>query len=131
MSGYVVDASAAVEVVLRTPLGRKIAAILRGSQLIAPELIDAEVMSTLRRGVIRKTATETEAIEALQRHIEWPINRLPHVPLTMLAWEYRQSVSAYDALYLAAARLHQFPLVTIDARLSRAPVRDVAVLSVL
>jgi predicted nucleic acid-binding protein len=37
------------------------------------------------------------------------------------AWELRGSLTAYDAAYVAVAELVGAPLLTLDARLSRAP----------
>ena len=45
---YVVDASVAVEYLLRTPLGVAVADLLDSASLTAPELMDAEVVSVLR-----------------------------------------------------------------------------------
>lgn len=48
--------------------------------------------------------------------------RYPHAgPLAELAWNWRANVSFYDALYVALAVRLDVPLVTADARLSRAP----------
>jgi predicted nucleic acid-binding protein len=41
---YVIDASAAAEYLLRTPLGLKLAALIEQAFLLAPELLDVEVM---------------------------------------------------------------------------------------
>ncbi len=54
MSRYVVDASAAVEYLLRTELGLRLAEIADDALLIAPELLDVEVVSVLRRAVLHK-----------------------------------------------------------------------------
>lgn len=44
-------------------------------------------------------------------------------PFSLLdrVWELREKVSAYDASYIALAELLDCPLLTADARLSRAP----------
>lgn len=60
MSRFVIDASAATEYLLRTPLGIKVAAIEQAS-LMAPELLDVEVWSVLRRAVLRREITEQRA----------------------------------------------------------------------
>ena len=129
MTGYVIDASALVEIVLRTMLGEVVAGTIRDRNLIAPELIDAEVLSTLRRGVLADTVPESDAAAAVQRLINAPITRHSHSALVTEAWRYRHNVSAYDAFYLALARKHELPLITVDARLSRAPLTNVAIIN--
>ncbi len=129
MTGYVIDASALVEVVLRTELGELVADTIRDRRLIAPELIDAEVLASLSRSVLANSVPDTEANAAVNRLINAPITRYSHRTLVREAWRYRQNVSAYDALYLALALKNRMPLITVDSRLSRAPVTDVAVIN--
>lgn len=129
MTGYAIDASALFEVVASTTLGEIVATTVRDHDLVAPELIDAEVLSTIRRGVLTQAVPESIAEDAIQRLINMPITRLSHVGLVTEAWRYRHNVSAYDAFYLAIARKNDIPLVTVDARLSRAQVSDVAIIS--
>ena len=52
MTRYVVDASVAVEYLLRTPLGLSVANLIEADSPVAPELLDAEVLSVLRRAVL-------------------------------------------------------------------------------
>ena len=59
MSRYVVDASAATEYLLRTSLGLKVAGVITDAALLAPELLDVEVLSVLRRAVLRRELTST------------------------------------------------------------------------
>ena len=61
MIRYVIDASAAVEYLLRTPLGLKLADAIEGAFLLAPELLDVEVLSVLRRAVLRQQLQERRA----------------------------------------------------------------------
>lgn len=124
-----IDASALVEVVLRTELGELVADTIRDRRLIAPELIDAEVLASLRRSVLANSVPDPEANAAVNRLINAPITRYSHRTLVREAWRYRQNVSSYDALYLALALKNRMPLITVDARLSRAPVTDVAVIN--
>ena len=56
VTDYVIDASAAVEYLLKTPVGLAMADTIESGSLVAPELIDAEVLSTLRREVLGRRA---------------------------------------------------------------------------
>lgn len=121
MRSYVIDASAASEYLLRTESGNQIGGIIEDSLLIAPELLDVEVLSVLRRAVLRKKISESRAVTALHDLVCWPVTRIPHVDLVWEAWKHRKNVTAYDAFYVAAARVHKMPLITVDGPLSRAP----------
>ncbi len=127
MTWYVIDASVAAEFLLRTALGRKIAEIVDGAFLAAPELLDVEVLSILRRAVLRQRLDDRRARLALEDLASWPINRLRHAALVREAWRHRHNVSAYDAFYVAAARLYDAPLLTADGPLSRVPALGIAV----
>ena len=129
MNRCVIDASVVVEVLLRTPLGNALASAISGRRLMAPDLLDAEVLSALRGNVLRDVLTESAAIAALENLVNWPIERIPNVQLTFDAWRYYQNVGPYDAFYLAVAHRNELPLITVDARLSRAPVTDVAIVN--
>ena len=120
MSRYVVDASVAVEYLLRTPLGLSVADMIEGASLAAPELMDAEVLSVLRRAVLKGHLQEARAQMVVNDLAHWPVDRISHRSLASLAWRYHRNVSAYDAFYVAAARAHGLPLITADGRLSRA-----------
>ena len=120
MTRYVVDASVAVEYLLRTPLGVSVAGMIESSLLIAPELMDAEVLSVLRRAVLNGRLEEARARMVVEDLAHWPVDRISHRALAPLAWRYHRSISAYDAFYVAAARAHDLPLLTADGRLSGA-----------
>ena len=120
MTRYVVDASVAVEYLLRTPLGVSVAGMIESSTLVAPELMDAEVLSVLRRAVLNGCLEEARARMVVEDLAHWPVDRISHRALAPLAWRYHRNVSAYDAFYVAAARAHGLPLLTADGRLSRA-----------
>ena len=120
MSDYVVDASVAVEYLLRSPLGQSLADTFASDTFVAPEMIDAEVLSTLRRQVLSGRLQDSRARLAIEALLLWPIERISHRFLAWQAWEHYQNVSAYDALYVAAARTRNVPLLTVDGRLSRA-----------
>ena len=128
MNQYVIDASVAIEYLLRTALGLSVSDMLeRATALHAPELIDVEVMSVLRRLVNKGELPESRALLALDDLVWWPIERIPSRLLVRHGWRHRQNVSAYDSLYVAAARLLDVPLLTADARLSRAPNLEITI----
>ena len=122
-----IDASVATEYLLRTSLGLKVADLIEGALLVAPELIDVEVLSVLRRAVLQEKLQEQRALIALEDLTDWQIDRIPHAPLLKQAWQYRHNVSAYDAFYVAAALVFDAPLLTADGPLSRAPALGIVV----
>jgi len=127
VSRFVIDASAATEYLLRTPLGLKVATAIEDASLLAPELIDVEVLSVLRRAALRREITEQRAILAIEDLVDWSIDRIPHKPLIWLAWQHRNNLSVYDAFYVAAARIADAPLLTADGPLSRAPKLGISI----
>ncbi len=127
MIKYVIDASVATECLLRTNAGLKIADLIEGALLIAPELVDVEVLSVLRRAVLQRRLEEHRALLALEDLREWQIDRVSHTALLKQAWQYRNNVSAYDAFYVAAAHVFDASLLTADGPLSRAPALGVVI----
>lgn len=94
---------------------------LRGEQLAAPELVDLEVASVLRRQVSRGELELRRAELALDDLVAIPMARAAHVPLLVRAWELRANLTVYDAAYVALAEALDAPLVTADSRLAHAP----------
>ena len=123
----VIDASAAVEYLLQTALGLRVGELVDEADLVAPELLDAEVLAVLRREVGSGRLNQERAAEAVDDLREWGLERLRHRPLLQQAWSLRGHVTAYDALYVAAARARNAALVTADGPLARAPALGVVV----
>jgi predicted nucleic acid-binding protein len=119
----VLDASAAIEWLLRTQTGVKIDKRIFSPQvpLHAPHLLDAEVAQVLRRYVRDKTITAQRGQEALEDLGDLPLNRYPHDFLIPRVWELRATLTAYDAIYVALAELLDAPLLTCDGRIASAP----------
>lgn len=88
----------------------------------APELLDAEVGSALRRRVRARAGDADRAAEALGELRKLPIHRVSHERLAQFAWLLRDNVSFYDGLYVALAQLLDQPLLTFDGRLAKAGV---------
>ena len=131
MARFAIDASVLVEYILQTELGLRSAALLDGAYLIAPELIDAEVMSALRHMTLRGELNADRAESALNDLARLPFRRVRHREIIQHAWPYRHNVSAYDSLYVAVARIFDMPLVTADAALSRASGLDIDIRLIL
>ena len=91
------------------------------AEVHVPALADVEVLSVVRRGVLAGRLTHERGAAALQDYADLAVERYPHLPLLGRAWQLRDSVSAYDAQYVALAELLDVPLVTADGRLARAP----------
>jgi len=117
----VVDASVAVDVLLRVPGGEPAEARLFSSSeaLAAPELLDVEVAQVLRRLASGGRIGARRAMEALEDLTALPIDRFPHTPLLPRIWELRDNLTAYDAAYVALAESLEGVLVTRDQRLAR------------
>jgi predicted nucleic acid-binding protein len=93
---------------------------LRGEDLAAPELIDLEVLSTLRRAARAKRLDEDRSLQALTDLAAIPLRRVPHLPLLGRVWQLRDNLSAYDASYVALAEALGTVLVTADGGIKRA-----------
>lgn len=119
----VVDASAILELLLRTPEAEEVERRLfaPGETLHAPHLLDIEVSQVLRRYWLAGELEETRGREALEDHARMPLERYPHVLLLPRIWELRANATAYDAAYLSLAELLDAPLVTRDVRLGSVP----------
>jgi predicted nucleic acid-binding protein len=94
---------------------------LRGEHLAAPELVDLEVASVLRRQVEAKAVDPRRAALALNDLLAMPLQRASHRPLLSRCWELRDNLTVYDAAYVAMAEVLRAVLLTADARLARAP----------
>ena len=119
----VVDASALVEILLRTPAAEAVERELFDTPrtLHAPHLLDVEVAQVLRRyAATGELSTERGGL-ALADLAAFPIRRYPHDFLLPRIWELKNNLSAYDSAYVALAELLEATLVTRDRRLAAAP----------
>jgi predicted nucleic acid-binding protein len=118
----VIDASAQIELLLRTELGAKVEVRVLAAEerLHAPHLLDVEIAQVLRRLLQLKQITASRAKEALDDHLELFIERTSPRDLLQRIWELRELLTAYDATYIALAEALDAPVVTCDAKLARA-----------
>lgn len=118
----VVDASALIEWLLRTPTGDAIARQIfsRMEKLCAPELLPLEVVQALRRLRSMRAISAVRAQEALNDLEDLRVDFYPHMLLLRRIWELRDSLTAYDAAYVALAEELGAPLITCDKKLAAA-----------
>lgn len=119
----VLDASAVVELLLGTELGRSIAIRIADPALglHAPHLVDVEVVQALRRYVQEGDLDQGTARGALEDLHSLDIVRHAHEPLLDRVWTLRENLTAYDAVYVALAEALDAILLTCDGKLARAP----------
>lgn len=118
----VVDASALLEVLLRTPAAEAVEDRLFAPRqtLHAPHLIDVEVAHVIRRYAANGDIDAGRGRAALVDLADFPLRRYPHDLLLPRIWELRSIVTAYDAAYVALAEALDAPLLTRDRRLAAA-----------
>ena len=118
----VIDASALLEILLRTKQADLLMAraLDAAERLHAPHLLDIEVTQVLRRLLQRKEITLTRAEHAFDDLSNLVIERHEHRSLVPRAWQLRDSLTAYDAVYVALAEALDAPLLTCDAKLAGA-----------
>lgn len=118
----VLDASAAIEWLFQSPAGVRIdnRIFSRSEPLHAPHLLDVEIAQVLRRYVRDKTISAQRAQEALEDFGDLPVYRYPHDFLLPRVWELRDTLTAYDAVYVALAELLDAVLLTCDRGIASA-----------
>jgi predicted nucleic acid-binding protein len=100
---------------------------LRDELLAAPELVDLEVASVLRRLQLNSKLAVGRAELALTDLAALPMERAPHRPLLFRCWSLRKNLTVYDAAYVALAEALAATLLTADAALARSARRTCSV----
>jgi predicted nucleic acid-binding protein len=113
----VLDAGALLELLLRTMRAESVVAAVDDRQMVAPAVIDAEVLSALRGLERNRALPPARAAVAVADLRTAPVERYPLDPLLERAWGLRDHLNAYDALYVALAVELDCPLVTTDDRI--------------
>ena len=117
----VVDASALVELLLQSERAPAVLQAVGRTEMVAPDGINPEVLSTLRRLERIGELSAGRARQAIDDLLDAAVRRLPTLPLLPDAWMLRANVTSYEACYVALARNLGCPLITGDLKLSRAP----------
>jgi predicted nucleic acid-binding protein len=125
----VLDASAVLEIVLGTAVGARFRRriLSRGESLHAPHLMDVEVAHVLRRYALANEISEQRGQAAITDLADLAITRYPHDRLLLRAWQLRDNLTGYDAIYVALSEALGAPLITRDRRLAVASGHRAAV----
>jgi len=119
-----------LEVVLVTALaddgedGDRVRKRLCGERLLAPHLIDLEVVSAWRRLAAGGQLDDRRVGLAMADLGVLRIEGAPHQPLVPRCWELRENLTVYDASYVALAEAIVAALLTGDRRLQGRRVCD-------
>jgi predicted nucleic acid-binding protein len=96
-------------------------ALHRESDIAAPDLVDVETVSVLRRRWLVGDLTARRFRSAIGDLGDLAIIRYPALPFMQRAYELRSIVTPYDAAYIGLAETLGCPLLTADGRLASAP----------
>ena len=118
----VTDASVVVDLLGRFAAEPIETALFGGAtQLVATELLDIEVLHTLRKLETTEAIPTSRRARVLNDFRALPIRRFRHAALWQDIWSLRRNLTAYDACYVALARQLEATLVTRDQRIAQAP----------
>ncbi|MGF1617184.1 MAG: type II toxin-antitoxin system VapC family toxin [Acidimicrobiia bacterium] len=118
----VVDASLIVAAVVDAgPEGRWAEKLLASSGLAAPHLIHAECANAYRRAERSGDLSADLSRQALQDTLSTRIALYAFEPFAERIWGLRETVTLYDAWYVALAEFLDAPLATLDRSLANAP----------
>lgn len=118
----VVDASCLCEVLIGTPGAEAVRDRLAAEQdQAAPHVVDVEVLGVVGREHLLGRLDPTAATQAIDDLEAWPGERFGHRLLLSRAWELRDTVRGWDAMYVALAEALDAVLLTTDRRLAAAP----------
>lgn len=114
----VVDAGCLFEVLIGTPNSEPVRHRLAlDEDHAAPHTIDAEVLHLIRSEQDLGRLDASAAEQAIADLAAWPGERFGHRLLLPRAWELRDDLRGWDALYVALAEALDTVLVTTDPRL--------------
>lgn len=118
----ILDASVVMSALFETrPVGDWAREVISIGQASAPHLMPAEVCQVLRRRTAGGAISAANASAGVDDLLRMGTQLHPFEPFTERVWELRDTVSAYDAWYVALAEALDAPLVTLDIRLASAP----------
>jgi predicted nucleic acid-binding protein len=94
--------------------------LLAAEDLVAPHLMPVEVANILRRASMARDLSADVAALAHRDLLELRVGLFAYEPFAMRVWDLRDTVTAYDAWYVALAETLGIELATLDRKLARA-----------
>ncbi len=114
----VVDASVFVQILTEPKKSTELIDLLQAQVgIVAPHIVDLEVMNSLRKHVFNKRMTIEQASDALDVFNDMHILRHATNPLNDNIWRVRDNMTPYDASYVILARQLDIPFLTRDEKL--------------
>ncbi len=127
----VVDASIIVHLIADATVDSNIVEIVRRAEkLVAPHLIDLEVLNALRKKLQQNRYSRERLELAFEDFNSIPIERLSTNYLNSRIWELCNNLTPYDASYVALAESLNIPLLSRDAKMAGAPLHRANILIV-
>lgn len=128
MTNLVLDASAAVEICVRSDLGARVEKVApMGTTWWVPDgIFDVEVNATFRRLELHGAISRPACASARLRLAALRLRRRRVAFVGERAWSLRSSITFPDACYVALAELLGCSLLTTDMKLANAPPLPVA-----
>ena len=126
----VIDASALVDLMVQSERAPAVLQAVGSTDMVAPDVVNPEVLSTLRRFERIGKLPAKRASQAVEDLLDADVRRFSTLALLPAVWELRADITTYDGCYVALARVLGCPLVTGDLRLSRAPKLGVPLVTV-
>jgi predicted nucleic acid-binding protein len=116
----VVDASALLEALFRTPAAKAVEKWFFEPEqtLRAPHLLDVEVAQVIRRYAANGEIDDARGRAALADLADFPLHQYLHDFLLPRVWGLGNNLTAYDAVYVLLAEVLDAPLLTRDRRLA-------------
>lgn len=120
MALLVVDASAVAALLFLEPEADEVVEQLRGSDLVAPQLLAYEIANVAAMRVRRRLTAPRAATAAIDLFRRLDVRLHPVEAAHAFEAATRTGLTAYDGAYLWLARALGSRLVTLDRRLARA-----------
>ncbi len=119
----VVDASVLANAIADDGIDGRVARdeLRRAEGLAAPDLVDVETVAVLRKRWMAGSIAGTRFAAAIDDLVDLELDRYPVLQMMRRVFELRDTVTPYDAAYVALAEGLGVSLVTADEKLSRAP----------